>query len=106
MHLRWQAIFLISIVNLLYTLFLCPSHHLISLFRFCPGVFSLDALFLAAELDEEPAVFALIPVCLLCNEPLPTRGGFMAECLALKLSFSHLERRSEKKECVSQVKRV
>ena len=35
----------------------------------------------------------------------------MAECLALKLSFSHLERRSEKKkknlnEYVSQVERV
>ena len=90
--------FLISVVNLLYTLFLCPSHHLLSLFRFCPGVFSLDALFLAAVLNMELAVFALIPVCLLCNEPLPTREGFMAEFFALKLSFSHLERRSDKKE--------
>ena len=75
----------------IFSFFLCD--YLLSLFRFCPGVFSLEVLFLLELGSCEVFIFPCSPVCLLDNG-LFSRTGLAMELFAFKLSLSHLERRS------------
>ena len=74
-------------------LFFSLCDYLLSLFRFCPGVFSLEVLFLLELGSCEVFIFPGSPVCFLVNG-LFSRTGLALELFAFKLSFSHLERRS------------
>lgn len=66
------------------------------LLRFCAEVFSLDVILLLPDVDvNEVLVFPWSPVCLLVKGLL-IRTGLAWEFLALRLSLSHLERRSVK----------
>ena len=78
---------------LFHFLFFSLCDYLLSLFRFCPGVFSLEVLFLLELGSCEVFIFPGSPVCFLVNG-LFSRTGLALELFAFKLSLSHLERRS------------